>query len=103
MALKEFEEKISTGKVKHTVFYNNLEGDIESLKEDLQVVDRQDIRFIKGNFGDYYEEQEILGEGTTATVKKCYKKGTDDKYAVKIIHYRDDTEMLVLVRNFNYE
>jgi len=88
---------VSTGKFKHAIFYNNLEEDIKNLKEDLRVDEYPDIHFIKGNFNDYYEEGDILGEGTTATVKKCYKKGTDDKYAVKIIHYRDDTEMLVLV------
>jgi len=94
----ELEEKASIVKVKHTVFYNNVENEMESLKQDLQVEDDKDIHFIKGNFKDFYEEMEILVEGTTATVKKCMKKGTDKKYAVKIIHYRGDTEMLVLVR-----
>jgi len=81
----------------HAIFYNNLENEIESLKEDLNVGEDPDIYFIKANFGDYYEEGEVLGEGTTATVKKCFKKSTNEAFAAKIIHYRDDTEMLVLV------
>ena len=83
---------------RHSIFFNNLENEIESLKEELNVGEDPDIHFIKANFGDYYEEDEVLGEGTTATVKKCFRKTTKEAFAAKIIHYRDDTEMLVLVR-----
>jgi len=41
-----------------------------------------------------------LGEGTTGTVKRCQRfcaeEGEPD-YAVKIVHYRDDLEMLTLI------
>jgi len=82
---------------RHSVFYNNLEYEIESLKQELNVGEDPDIHFIKSNFNDYYEEDEVLGEGTTATVKKCFRNTTREAFAAKIIHYRDDTEMLVLI------
>jgi hypothetical protein len=55
------------------------------------------VHFIQGDFGQFYIEDDILGEGTTATVKKCIKRSTNDTYAVKIVHYRDDVEILTLV------
>jgi serine/threonine protein kinase len=37
-----------------------------------------------------------LGEGTSGTVKKCTKNGTNQAFAVKIVRYRGDTEILLL-------
>jgi hypothetical protein len=96
--IEEEKEVIVEISPKRHIFMNNLEQDIEELKKDLKVEEDPDIHFIKGNFKDFYSEEEVLGEGTTATVKKCLKIGTNEPFAVKIVHYRDDTEMLVLVK-----
>lgn len=74
-----------------------MENEVEQLKKDLEVENDSDVHFIQGDFYNYYTEQDIIGEGTTGTVKRCMKNGTNDIYAVKIVHYRDDTEMLVMV------
>ena len=100
LSTEVFDAPLNRGK--HSIFYNNLENEIESLKEELKVGEDPDIHFIKSNFNEYYEEDEVLGEGTTATVKKCFKNSTKEAFAAKIIHYRDDTEMLVLVRLFSF-
>ena len=85
-------------KQRHSIFFTSRLDEVEELKEELQIEDHPDIHFIQGNFDAYYEEQEILGEGASGTVKKCIKKGTDEQYAVKIVRYRGDTEILLLVR-----
>lgn len=59
--------------------------------------DYQDIHFIKGDFFAFYQEEEILGEGMSGTVKKCTKVGTNQVFAVKIVRYRGDSERLFLV------
>lgn len=82
------------------IFKNNVERDIEDVKREYNADNDPDIHFIQGQFDRYYEELEILGEGTTATVKKCLRKSTNEPFAVKILHYNDDTEMLVLVYFF---
>jgi len=74
---------------------------MEELKQDLQVEDGQGVFFIQGNFQTYFQEQEILGEGASGTVKRCIKNETDEVYAVKIMRYRGDTELLSLV-SLNY-
>ena len=84
-------------KQRHSIFFTSRLDEVEELKEELQVEDHPDIHFIQGNFDAYYEEQEILGEGTSGTVKKCIKKGTNEEYAVKVVRYRGDTEILLLV------
>jgi len=83
-------------KQRHSIFFTSRQDEVEELKEELQVEDNPDIHFIQGNFDAYYEEQEILGEGATGTVKKCIKKGTTQEYAVKVVRYRGDTEILLL-------
>lgn len=64
----------------------------------MEVEDDPDVHFIEGDFFNYYKEMEILGEGTTGTVKKAKKLQNDQEFAIKIVHYRDDTEMLIMVR-----
>jgi hypothetical protein len=83
---------------KHSVFFHNVEDEIEDLKKELEVGDDPDIHFIQGDFYNYYTEDDILGEGTTATVKKCFRVETEEVFAVKIVHYRDDLEILILVK-----
>ena len=49
-------------------------------------------------FSQYYEQGLLLGTGTTGTVKKCFKvEKNSEPYAVKIIDYKDDMEMLKMV------
>jgi len=39
---------------------------------------------VSGSFKDYYVEEETIGQGTFATVKKCYRKNDQTKkFAVK--------------------
>ena len=94
----ELAEKVEEKRVKQPIFYNTMEDDIEELKKDLNIEHDPTIHFIKGTFKGHYEEGDILGEGTTGTVKKCTKIGTNDSFAVKIVNYKGDTEMLVLVK-----
>lgn len=84
--------------IKHSIFFSHMDNEIEELKNDLEVRDDPNVHFIEGDFMSYYTEGEVLGEGTTATVKKCRKNGTEEWYAVKIVHYRDDNEILTLVK-----
>ena len=51
----------------------------------------------------YYEEGNILGEGTSGTVKKCTKTQTNEAFAVKIVRYRGDTELLHIVNILSFE
>jgi hypothetical protein len=83
---------------KHSIFFSQIDNEIEELKIDLEVADDPNVHFIEGDFMSYYTEGDVLGEGTTATVKKCQKNGTEEWYAVKIVHYRDDNEILCLVK-----
>lgn len=55
------------------------------------------VHYITNSFNDYFEEYEILGEGTSGTVKRCIKKANKQEYAVKIVNYRGDEELKVLV------
>lgn len=81
------------------VFLVNIDKDIKDLKEELKVNDDPNIHIINGNFGLYYQMGQILGEGTSGTVKKCVRNDTGASYAVKIVNYKNDMEMLVLVRD----
>ena len=58
------------------------------------------IHFIKGDFLDYYKEGKTLGEGSTGVVKKCTRVNGTEAFAVKIVKYRGDSEVLILVREF---
>jgi hypothetical protein len=79
------------------VFFTDMEREVEDLKQELNVDGYSNIYFIRGNFYDYYQEDEFLGEGTTGVVKKCTKIGTKDEFAVKMVQYRNDLEILSLV------
>lgn len=82
-----------------SIFLNNVESDIQQLKIELDVTNDPDIHFIQGDFYNYYTEKEIIGEGTTGTVKQCFKVNHEETtFAVKIVHYRDDAEMLTMVK-----
>lgn len=83
--------------IRHPVFLIDMDKDVEELTEQLQIADTPNICFIKGDFYTYYQEKGKLGEGTSGTVKKCVKVGTNEQYAVKIVHYKNDTELVVLV------
>ena len=49
-------------------------------------------------FSQYYELGPLLGTGTTGTVKKCFNvKNPSEPFAVKIINYKDDMEILKMV------
>ena len=83
--------------IRHPVFLMDKEREIEELKEELKVSEDPNIHFIQGNFSSYYSEEEILGEGASGVVKKCLKIDTNEYYAVKAVHYKNDDEILVLV------
>lgn len=83
-----------------TIFLRSLTNEAEDLKNELQVEDGDNIYFIPGNFSAYYEEKDILGEGTSGTVKECVKNSTQERFAVKITRYRGDTELLHCVTLF---
>lgn len=53
---------------------------------------------IYGTFEKYYDLYEILGEGTSGTVKRAISKRDGKEYAVKITNYRGDEETVVLVK-----
>jgi len=80
-----------------SVFLRDVESEIDEIKKDLEVENDPNIHFIRGNFYAYYVEGEILGEGTTGTVKKCIRMSDNVPVAVKVVHYRDDLEVLTLV------
>lgn len=84
--------------IRRPIFTIDPQKEIADLKEELQIKDNPDIHVIQDGFCTYYKECEILGQGTSGIVKKCIKKGTDESYAVKIVNYKNDTELLVLVR-----
>ena len=79
------------------IFFVDMEKEVEDLKNDLQVDGCPNIHFIRGNFYDYYAEGDILGQGTSGVVKKYVRKESEESFAVKIVSYRNDLEMLVLV------
>lgn len=81
------------------IFQRDVESEVEEIKKDLDVENDPHIHFIKGNFYSFYYEGDVLGEGTTGLVKKCTRKDTNEEFAVKVVHYRDDLEILILVRN----
>lgn len=81
----------------YPVFLVDKRREIEELKEELQVSGDPNIHFIQGDFGSYYAEEEILGEGTSGVVKKCLKIGTSEYYAVKAVNSKNDDEILRLV------
>ena len=80
-----------------SVFLRDVESEIDEIKRDLEVEHDPNIHFIRGNFYAYHIEGEILGEGTTGTVKKCIRMSDNTAVAVKVVHYRDDLEVLTLV------
>jgi len=80
-----------------SVFLRDVESEIDEIKRDLEVEHDPNIHFIRGNFYAYHIEGEILGEGTTGTVKKCIRMSDNVAVAVKVVHYRDDLEVLTLI------
>ena len=84
--------------IRRPIFVVDPQKEIADLKEELQIKDNPDIHVIQDGFSMYYKECEILGQGTSGIVKKCIKQGTDESYAVKIVNYKNDTELLVLVK-----
>lgn len=79
------------------IFQRDVESEVEEIKKDLDVENDPHIHFIKGNFYSFYYEGDVLGQGTTGIVKKCTRKDTNEDVAVKVVHYRDDLEILILV------
>ena len=84
--------------IRSSIFLRDVESEIDEIKKDLEVENDPNIHFIRGNFYHNYVEGEILGEGTTGLVKKCIRMRDNVAVAVKIVHYRDDLEVLTLVR-----
>ena len=80
------------------IFQRDVESEIEEIKKDLDVENDPHIHFIRGNFYSFYYEGDVLGEGTTGLVKKVTRQDSNEEFAVKVVHYRDDLEILILVR-----
>jgi len=89
--------EIKETKLMKPVFLLDVDREMRDLKEELQINDDPNIHIINGNFALYYQLGVILGEGTTGTVKKCIKNDTGASFAVKMVNYKNDVEMLVLV------
>lgn len=83
---------------KHSIFLDTVNYEIEELKKELKIEQHPNIHFIQGSFCKYYKEGEFLGEGTSGVVKKCTKVCTKDEFAVKIVQYKGDMEILTLVK-----
>lgn len=81
----------------HTIFQQFRPAEEEKLGSE-----EENIHYITTCFTDFFEEFEILGEGTSGTVKRCRSHSDNKDYAVKIVNYRGDDEMktLVLVCDF---
>lgn len=84
-----------------SIFYDSAESEVEEIKKELKINENSHIHFFKGDFSSFYKEGKILGEGTSGLVKKCAKVDSDEAYAVKIIPYRGDNEILTLVNFLN--
>ena len=87
--------------IRRPIFTIDPQKEIADLKEELQINDNPDIHVIQDGFCSYYQECETLGQGTSGIVKKCIKNGTTENYAVKIVKYNNDPELLVLVKYYS--
>ena len=76
--LKDFESKIS-----------ELDNKIKDLGDE--------IYELYGNFKNFYDEHENLGQGVSAIVKRCMSKATRKEFAVKIVNTKGDEELELLV------
>ena len=75
--------------------------DVTSKKLEFDVDDpaynRDDIFLINGNFKEFYEERETLGQGVSAVVKRCIRRSNKVEYAVKVVNYKQDEELELMV------
>lgn len=55
------------------------------------------MHFLHGNFSEFFEEKESIGQGCSGIVKKCVHRQTGQVYAVKIIDTQGDEERILLV------
>lgn len=76
----------------HTIFQKFF-----ALEEEKLGSPEEHVHYISNSFKDYFEECEVLGEGASGTVKRCIKLSDGQEYAVKIVNYRGDDELKVLV------
>eukprot|EP00331_Platyophrya_macrostoma_P031731 CAMPEP_0176458890 /NCGR_PEP_ID=MMETSP0127-20121128/32895_1 /TAXON_ID=938130 /ORGANISM="Platyophrya macrostoma, Strain WH" /LENGTH=400 /DNA_ID=CAMNT_0017849611 /DNA_START=236 /DNA_END=1435 /DNA_ORIENTATION=- len=66
--------------------------------EDDPAYGRNDIFLISGNFKDFYDEKETLGQGVSAVVKRCLNRITKEEFAVKVVNYNKDDELELLLK-----
>ena len=75
-------------------------------KEEIQYSDEEEekdyevepgIFHIYGSFSQYYQVLKVIGEGAHGIVRLCKKRSDGKEYAVKIINFKGDDEMKVLV------
>lgn len=71
---------------------------IEEVMKDTDQKTREAIHFIYGNFNEYYDEEQTVGQGCSGIVKKCVHKPSGLPFAVKIIQTMGDEERLLLVQ-----
>jgi len=83
--------------LRQNIFFDVAESEIEDMKNQFEIDEKSNITFFKGSFAKFYLEEDILGEGTSGVVKKCFKVGTNEPFAVKIVQYKGDQEILALV------
>jgi len=82
---------------RQNIFFDVAESEIQDIKNQFEIDEKSSITFLKGHFSNYYLEEDILGEGTSGVVKKCFKVGTNEPFAVKIVQYKGDLEILSLI------
>jgi serine/threonine protein kinase len=80
--------------------FNHSKRSPQEIFQEIEEEQDPDIHFIndEAEFALTYELGEFLGEGTTGTVKKCHKVHDDTQlFAVKIVDYKGDNEILKLI------
>lgn len=72
---------------------------MDQLVTDLEDKTKESIHFIEGNFSEFYEELETIGQGCSGVVKKCVHKASGQVFAVKIISIRHEERLLIVNNN----
>ena len=78
-----------------SIFFRNLNWRLTEESKDQEL--ESGIFRIFGTFEKYYSLHEVLGEGTSGTVKRAVSLTDGKEYAAKITNFRGDEETVVLV------
>ena len=69
----------------------------EHFRSEINQMKTSSLYFISGDFANYYEELETLGQGCSGIVKKCRSIKSGEVVAVKITNSNSDEENIILV------